>query len=268
MRARERVEGDEVELRGLAAQQLRERASLRTLIVHAIEHHVLEGDAASVLFIDVVPAGLEQLGEVPIVVIEKGKAIGSHSLSGAMMNPQPLRELFLLTAKPAMALVNLDEGQLEDPEPLLEPVRQAMGTISGVPAQDTVVGLCIQLEAEAALLDPESRTEMLEALGMGDGALPQFLHGAYAMLGLRTFFTTGEKESRAWTFRAGYKAPQAAGVIHTDFERGFIRAETIDWQELLEAGSWSAARDAGTLRVEGKDYEVADGDVMEFRFNV
>jgi hypothetical protein len=179
-----------------------------------------------------------------------------------------LKPFFLLTAKPAMALVNLDEGQLEDPEPLLEPVRQAMGTISGVPAQDTVVGLCIQLEAEAALLDPESRTEMLEALGMGDGALPQFLHGAYAMLGLRTFFTTGEKESRAWTFRAGYKAPQAAGVIHTDFERGFIRAETIDWQELLEAGSWSAARDAGTLRVEGKDYEVADGDVMEFRFNV
>ena len=179
-----------------------------------------------------------------------------------------LKPFFLLTAKPAMALVNLDEGQLEDPEPLLEPVRQAMGTIAGVPAQDTVVGLCIQLEAEAALLDPESRTEMLEALGMGDGALPQFLHGAYAMLGLRTFFTTGEKESRAWTFRAGYRAPQAAGVIHTDFERGFIRAETIDWQELLEAGSWSAARDAGTLRVEGKDYEVADGDVMEFRFNV
>jgi hypothetical protein len=88
------------------------------------------------------------------------------------------------------------------------------------------------------------------------------------MLGLRTFFTTGEKESRAWTFRAGARAPQAAGVIHTDFERGFIRAEVIRWDELLELGSWSAARDVGRLRVEGKDYEVVDGDVVEFRFNV
>lgn len=179
-----------------------------------------------------------------------------------------LRPFFLLTAKPAMALVNLDEDQMEDPEPLLAPVRAAMGTIAGVPPEDTVVGLCIQLEAEAALLDADSRVEMLEALGMGEGALPRFLHAAYAMLGLRTYFTTGEKESRAWTFRAGARAPQAAGVIHTDFERGFIRAETIGWEELLAAGSWSAAREAGTMRVEGKDYEVADGDVMEFRFNV
>ena len=84
----------------------------------------------------------------------------------------------------------------------------------------------------------------------------------------RTFLTTGEKESRAWTFRAGSKAPQCAGVIHTDFERGFIRAETINWQELLDIGSWSKARDVGKLRIEGKDYEVRDGDVLEFRFNV
>jgi hypothetical protein len=109
---------------------------------------------------------------------------------------------------------------------------------------------------------------MLDALGLGEGALPRFLRAAYHLLGLRTFFTTGDKESRAWTFRAGAKAPQAAGVIHTDFERGFIRAEVIHWDELLEVGSWSKARDAGTLRVEGKDYEVADGDVLEFRFNV
>ena len=88
------------------------------------------------------------------------------------------------------------------------------------------------------------------------------------MLGLRTFFTTGEKESRAWTFRAGAKAPETAGVIHTDFERGFIRAECIRWDELLEIGSWSGARDVGKLRVEGKDYEVQVGDVLEFRFNV
>jgi hypothetical protein len=128
--------------------------------------------------------------------------------------------------------------------------------------------LSIQLEAEAAQLDEESRSELLEELGLGEGALPAFLHAAYEMLGLRTFFTTGEKESRAWTFRAGARAPQAAGVIHTDFERGFIRAEVIRWDELLELGSWSAARDVGRLRVEGKDYEVVDGDVVEFRFNV
>ena len=125
------------------------------------------------------------------------------------------------------------------------------------------------LEEPAALDDEDDvRAEMLEALGLGDGALARFLRAAYHRLGLRTFLTTGEKESRAWTFRAGAKAPQAAGVIHTDFERGFIRAECIRWDELLRLGSWAAARDAGRLRVEGKDYEVQDGDVLEFRFNV
>jgi ribosome-binding ATPase YchF (GTP1/OBG family) len=94
------------------------------------------------------------------------------------------------------------------------------------------------------------------------------LDTAYLLLGLRTFLTTGEKESRAWTFRAGYKAPQCAGVIHGDFERGFIRAEVIRWDELLELGSWNKAKEVGKLRVEGKDYVVADGDVMEIRFNV
>jgi GTP-binding protein YchF len=175
-----------------------------------------------------------------------------------------LKGYFLLTAKPALALVNLDEEQLEDPEHLLAPVREAFGHRG----QEAVIGLCIQLEAEAAMLDADSRTEMLEALGLGEGALPAFLHATYQMLGLRTFLTTGEKETRAWTFRAGSRAPQAAGVIHTDFERGFIRAETIQFEALVEAGSWLKAREAGTLRLEGKDYEVQDGDVVEFRFNV
>ena len=175
-----------------------------------------------------------------------------------------LSSYFLLTDKPAMALVNLDEEQLEDPEPVLAPVREAFGDVD----PDLVMGLCIQLEAEAAMLDEDSRAEMLDALGLGEGALPNFLRTAYRMLGLRTFLTTGEKETRAWTFRAGSKAPQAAGVIHTDFERGFIRVETVQWDELLAAGSWAKARDAGILRVEGKDYEVADGDVVDFRFNV
>ena len=177
-----------------------------------------------------------------------------------------LKPFFLLTAKPAMALVNVDEAQMEDLDEVLAPVRTAFAATGA--ADELVLGLCIQLEAEAALLDEESRVEMLEALGLGEGALPAFLHTAYSLLGLRTFFTTGEKETRAWTFRAGSTAPQTAGVIHTDFERGFIRAEVIHWDELVEIGSWSGARDAGRMRVEGKDYRPVDGDVMEFRFNV
>ena len=169
-----------------------------------------------------------------------------------------LKGYFLLTDKPAMALVNLDEEQLADPEPHLAPVRAAFGAVG----EELVMGLCIQLEAEAAMLDEDSRAEMLDALGLGDGALPNFLHTAYRMLGLRTFFTTGEKESRAWTFRAGSRAPQAAGVIHSDFEQKFIRVEVVPWDELLELGSWAKAREAGKLRVEGKEYEVADGDVV------
>jgi GTP-binding protein YchF len=173
-----------------------------------------------------------------------------------------LRPYFLLTNKPAMAVVNIDEDQLADPDAATAGVRAAMG------AAADVIAACVQLEAEAVLLDEDERAEMLDALGLGEGALAAFLRTAYHRLGLRTFFTTGEKESRAWTFRAGSKAPQAAGVIHTDFERGFIRAEVIRWDELLELGSWSKARDAGKLRVEGKEYEVQDGDVVEIRFNV
>jgi len=109
---------------------------------------------------------------------------------------------------------------------------------------------------------------LLEGLGLGEGALPLFVRAAHDLLGLRTFLTTGEQESRAWTFKEGWKAPQCAGRIHTDFERGFIRAEVIAHDELLTLGSWSAARDVGQLRLEGKDYLMRDGDVVEFRFNV
>jgi len=126
----------------------------------------------------------------------------------------------------------------------------------------------VQLEAEAAQLTPDERVELLEGLGLGEGALARVVRAAYHLLGRRTFLTTGDKESRAWTFRAGAKAPECAGVIHSDLQRGFIRAEVIRWDELLQLGSWHAAKDAGKLRVEGKDYEVIDGDVLEIRFNV
>ncbi len=173
-----------------------------------------------------------------------------------------LRPWFLLTNKPVMALVNVGEDDLDRVDELVAPVQAELGS------RAEVIGMCVQLEAEAAQFTGEERAEMLDALGLGEGALPRFLRAAYHLLGLRTFFTTGEKESRAWTFRAGSKAPQTAGVIHSDFERGFIRAEVIHWDDLLDAGSWSKARDLGTLRVEGKEYEVVDGDVLEFRFNV
>jgi ribosome-binding ATPase len=173
-----------------------------------------------------------------------------------------LRPYFLLTNRPVLAVVNIGEDQLDDVASVVEPVERELA------GRAEVMGMCVQLEAEAAQLTLDERAEMLEALGLGDGALPRFVHGAYHLLGMRTFFTTGETESRAWTFRAGWKAPQCAGVIHTDFEKGFIRAEVVHWDELVDIGSWSKTREVGKLRVEGKDYEVADGDVMEIRFNV
>jgi len=126
----------------------------------------------------------------------------------------------------------------------------------------------VQLEAEPAQLDPDARTELLEGLGLGEGVVPRVARAAYHLLGRRTFLTTGEKETRAWTYRAGAKAPECAGVIHSDLQRGFIRAEVIFWRDLLDIGSWAKAKEQGKLRVEGKDYEVIDGDVLEIRFNV
>ena len=126
-----------------------------------------------------------------------------------------------------------------------------------------VLGVSVRLEAEAAQLPEADRAELLEGLGLGEGALPRLARAAYRLLGRRTFFTTGDKESRAWTFRAGAKAPECAGVIHSDLQRGFIRAEVVHWDELVALGSWAAAREVGKLRVEGKEYEVTDGDVLD-----
>lgn len=173
-----------------------------------------------------------------------------------------LKSYFLLTNRAVLAVVNVSEDQLDDLAAVTAPVEAELERYA------EVLGMCVQLEAEAIQLDADERAEMLEALGLGDGALPRFVQTAYHLLGLRTFLTTGEKESRAWTFKAGWKAPQCAGVIHTDFERGFIRAEVTHWDELVDIGSWTKAREVGKVRTEGKEYEVADGDVMEIRFNV
>jgi GTP-binding protein YchF len=179
---------------------------------------------------------------------------------------EQLRPHFLLTNRRVLAVVNVGEDDLAS-IPEFEARVAAELTEAGDDVE--VIGMCVQLEAEAAAIeDPADRAEMLEGLGLGEGALFRMVRSAYHLLGLRTFLTTGDKESRAWTFFAGSTAPQCAGRIHTDFERGFIRAEVIRWDELLGIGAWTKAKELGKIRVEGKDYVVCDGDVVEFRFNV
>ncbi len=190
---------------------------------------------------------------------------------------QELRRFFLLTNKPVMAVVNIGEAAIGEAGiggagiggATIDGAAAAAAPVQAELGDDAeVITLCVQLEAEAAQLDAEDRSEMLDALGLGDGALARFLGASYHLMGLRTFLTTSEKESRAWTFRAGATAAECAGVIHSDIQRGFIRADTIAWQQLLEAGSWNAAHRQGLVRSEGRAYPVSDGDVMLFKFNV
>ncbi len=176
---------------------------------------------------------------------------------------------FLLTNRRVLAVVNVGENELDRIPAEVARVRAEFAPEGSVQASEVeVIGMSVQLEAEAAQLDALDRAEMLEALGLGEGALAAMVRSAYHLLGLRTYFTTGEKESRAWTFRAGSKAPECAGKIHSDIQRGFIRAEVIHCDELLAIGSWNKAKELGKIRSEGKDYEFVDGDVTEFRFNV
>lgn len=198
--------------------------------------------------------------EAALTVLQKGIPLYRSELSSD--DRDALKPMFLLTNKPVLAVVNLGEDQVGEADALIKPVAEELGEGADV------LGVSVQLEAETAQLDPESRAELLDGLGLGKGALSRVAAAAYHLLGRRTFLTTGDKESRAWTFRAGARAPECAGVIHSDLQRGFIRAEIIRWDELLELGSWNAAKDVGKLRVEGKDYEVQDGDVLEIRFNV
>ena len=169
-----------------------------------------------------------------------------------------LDPVFLLTNKPALVVVNVDVDQLDDAAALAAPF--------GADA----LGVCVELEGDPDVIgvDGEERARLLADLGVSESVVPRLARQALHLLGRWTFLTTGEKESRAWTFRAGAHAPECAGVIHSDLQRGFIRAEVIPWEELVELGSWAAAKSAGRLRVEGKDYEVCDGDVLEIRFNV
>jgi ribosome-binding ATPase len=206
-----------------------------------------------------------QLGQVAALeraqaVLADGTPLYRAGLSSE--DREDLRSFFMLTNKPLLTVVNLGEDRVGEDASLVKAVADELGSAA------EVLAVSVKLEAEAAQLPEADRAELLEGLGLGEGALPRVAQAAYRMLGRHTFFTTGDKESRAWTFRAGAKAPECAGVIHSDLQRGFIRAEVVHWDELLSLGSWAAARDVGKLRVEGKEYVVLDGDVLEIRFNV
>ncbi len=173
------------------------------------------------------------------------------------------RMLQLLTAKPALYVANVDEASAATGNDLSRQVA-ARAAQDGAKA----VVISAKIESEIALLDEHERGEFLETLGLAEPGLNRLIHEAYKLLGLQTYFTAGPKEARAWTIPAGASAPQAAGVIHTDFEKGFIRAETIAYDDYVRLNGEAGARDAGKLRSEGKDYVVKEGDVMHFRFNV
>jgi hypothetical protein len=173
-----------------------------------------------------------------------------------------LRELHLLTLKPIMYVANVNESGFTN-NPQLDQVAARAKKEGAV-----VVAVCAAMEAEIAQLADADRAEFLKDLGLAEPGLDRVIRGAYQLLGLQTYFTAGVKEVRAWTVKAGSTAPQAAGVIHTDFERGFIRAEVIGYEDFLACKGEAGAKEAGKLRLEGKEYIVREGDVMHFRFNV
>ncbi len=205
-----------------------------------------------------------ELAKIELAVLDKLKVklddavpVRAHGLS--------VRELFLLTSKPVLYIANVAEAQLAtaDNDPLVKQVKE----IAAKEGAEVVV-LAAALEAEIQQLPEAERPAFLEAAGLTEPGLNKVVRAGYKLLGLQTYFTVGPKEVRAWTIHKGWKAPQAAGVIHTDFEKGFIKAEVISWKDLIAFGSEAAAREKGMLRIEGKEYVVQDGDCMHFRFNV
>ncbi|MEV4748177.1 redox-regulated ATPase YchF [Streptosporangium amethystogenes subsp. fukuiense] len=179
---------------------------------------------------------------------------------GAGIDPKELRELHLLTAKPFLYVFNLDADELTDSE--------LRARLSALVAPAEAVFLDAKIESELVELDDAEALELLQSVGQEESGLAQLARVGFETLGLQTYLTAGPKETRAWTIPKGATAPEAAGVIHTDFQRGFIKAEIVSFVELVETGSIAAARQAGKARIEGKDYVMRDGDVVEFRFNV
>lgn len=196
-------------------------------------------------------------------VFDEGKPARSLELSDE--ERLIIRDLHLLTIKPVLYVANVGENEVSnyDANPHVEKVKE-FATAEGA----EVIVISAKVESEIAELEGEDRQLFLEELGLKESGLDRLIKAAYKLLGLITYFTAGVQEVRAWTIRKGTKAPQAAGVIHSDFEKGFIRAEVVGYEDLIQAGSMAKAREMGLLRLEGKEYVVADGDVMHFRFNV
>jgi GTP-binding protein YchF len=192
-------------------------------------------------------------------ILDRGETISAAAARGEV-DPSLLLDLHLLSAKPFVYVFNVDEDELGDEARRLELAELV------APAESVVV--CAQIEAEVASLDASDAAELLAGYGQSESGLVQLVHVGFRALGLQTFLTAGPKESRAWTIRVGDTAPEAAGVIHTDFQKGFIKAEVVSFDDLVATGSVPAARAVGRARIEGKDYVMRDGDVVEFRFNV
>ena len=211
----------------------------------------------------------EAVAELP--VLEKAQAFLSEGkgLWEARLSPDELKmlaPLALLTTKPVLYAANVTDAELTGDEGThLKALREAVAR-SGEHAQ--IVPFSAKIEAELAELPAEDRADFLASLGLESAGLDRLIHAGYALLGLRTYFTAGEQEVRAWTIHAGDTAPKAAAVIHTDFERGFIRGETVSFDDFVAHSGWKGARERGAVRSEGKEYVVQDGDVMLFRFNV
>jgi GTP-binding protein YchF len=192
--------------------------------------------------------------------LDAGKPVRSLGLDKDAL--KQIHELHLLTVKPVMYIANVAEDGFEN-NPYLEKVEAIAKTEGSI-----VVPVCAAIEAEIAELDENDKEDFLKELGLDEPGLDRVIHAGYRLLGLQTYFTAGVKEVRAWTVSVGATAPQAAGVIHTDFEKGFIRAEVVGYEDFIEYNGEHGAKEAGKWRLEGKDYVVHDGDVMHFRFNV
>ncbi len=200
------------------------------------------------------PVALETV-DAALKVLNEGKPLSTSGL-----DLEPIKELGLLTAKKILYVFNVDEGILTD--------AAKKKALADLVAPAEAVFLDAKVESELIDLSAEEANELLASLGQDESGLDQLAHVGFRTLGLQTYLTAGPKEARAWTIRQGWKAPQAAGVIHTDFERGFIKAEIVSFEDLDAAGSMNDAKAAGKVRMEGKDYVMKDGDVVEFRFNV
>jgi len=201
-----------------------------------------------------------EMFEKLLPVLNEGKPVRSMGLDKDQM--ALIRELCLLTVKPTMYIANVNEDGFEN-NPHLDKVREIAASENAV-----VVPICNKLEAEISELEDEEKSMFLDEMGMEEPGLDRVIRAGYSLLGLQTYFTAGVKEVRAWTVRIGATAPQAAAVIHTDFERGFIRAEVVSYDDFVQYNGEAGAKDAGKWRLEGKDYIVKDGDVIHFRFNV